>query len=227
MNTRRERPRPTGATWSEPRDAPPAVERRFHDFADLRRGIVETRPVARTLGAATRAKRLARLGFRADASVFGAPTYRLTAQTPYQASPEAWLDIFDAFSYSTGPEGSGQIWWRLPRVFETEFMSGVNCNFATPPTGALVLSLAIEAWPYQGATGVVVVEIGSLRVEVPISTAGARIIDIGFVQQNPDVFDARIFWRPGLIDFVFKSATVGAGLIVLDPIDTDLPLNEG
>lgn len=227
MDTRRERPHPTGATWSEPRDAPPTTDRRFHDVADLRRGVVETRPVARTLGPTTRAKRLARLGFRVDASVFGAPTYRLTAQTPYQASPEAWLDVFDPFSYNSGPAGSGRIWWRLPRFFETEFMSGVNCNFANPPTGPLVLSLAIEAWPYQDATGVVVVEIGSHRVETPISTAGARIIDIGFVQTNADAFDARIFWRPGLFDFVFNAATVGPGLIVLDPIATDLPIHPG
>lgn len=218
MNVRREQPGATGATRPEEREPPAATDRRFHDFAELGRGIVETRPIARTLGAATRAKRLARLGFHVDPSIFTARAYRLSAQTPHQASPEAWLDVFEPFTYSTGPGDTDQIWWRLPRDFETEFMSGVNFNFARPPTGALVLSLAIEAWPYNGATGVMVIEIGTLRVEIPISTAGARLIDVGFVQQDHGVFDARIFWRPGLYDFVFKSATVSAGVVAVDAV---------
>lgn len=211
---------PTAAPGPGSRTDPPEVERRFHDVTNLRSGIVATRPIARTLGAATRAKRLTLLGFHVDPAIFTARAYRLTAQTPHQVSPEAWLDVYQPFAYSTGPGDSDQIWWRLPRDFETEFMSGVNCNFARPPTGPLVLSIAIEAWPYDGATGVMVVEIGTLRAEFPITTAGARIIDIGFVQQNRDEFDARIFWRPGLYDFVFRSATVSAGVVAVDPAET-------
>ena len=34
--------------------------------------------------------------------MFGAPTHRLTARAPHQASPEAWLDAADSFVYSSG-----------------------------------------------------------------------------------------------------------------------------
>lgn len=216
MDTRRigDLGRLTGAPLPEDVERP-ATKQRFHDVIDLHRGEVETRPVARTLGAATRAKRLTRLGYHVDASIFAAPIYRLSPRVPYQASPEAWVDAFGG-DFSTGP-GNEQVWWRLPRFFETEFMSGINVNFAAPPTGPLVLSLAIEAWPYQDATGVVVVEIGALRVETPISVAGARVIDIGFVNDDEGFIDARVFWRPGLYDFVFKSVALGPGLVVLTP----------
>ncbi len=218
MNVHRDDPRPAAAAAPDLRTAPAVLEHRFHDVADLRTGFVETRPIVGTLSAATRANRLARLGFHMDSSIFANWAYRLTAKKPYQATPEAWLDVFESFTYSTGPNGGDQIWWRLPHDFQTEFMSGVNCNFATPPRKPLVVSLAIEAWPYQAATGVVVIEIGAQRVEIPIDAAGSRLVDIGMVQQNHDVFDARIFWRQGLYDFVFKAVTVRAGAIIVDPL---------
>ena len=150
--------------------------------------------------------------------MFGAPTHRLTARAPYQASPEAWLDAADSFVYSSGPApDSDRIWWRLPATFETEFMSGVNFNFMGSPAEPAVLSLTFEAYPYQGLTGTVVIDIGPRRTEIPISATVERTVDIGFVHDGQDPVDARVFWRPGLIDFVFRSVTLGGGIIVLDP----------
>lgn len=193
----------------------PTIEHRLHDAVDLASGRVVTSPVARSLSAATRVKRLARLGFGADPSIFGEPTYRLTPQTPYQAAPEAWLDSFDG-NYSAGP-GVDRIWWRLPRIFATTFMPGCNLSFSDLPAGPCVLSLVVEAWPHQSATGRLVIDVGAHRTQIDISAPVARTIDIGFVHGGADPLVTMVLFREGILDFVFHSAALGGGLIVLDP----------
>ena len=60
-----------------------------------------------------------------------------------------------------------------------------------------------EAWPYQGTTGVVVVDIGARRTEIEISAPVARTVDIGFVRDGAaDPLRSMIFFRAELINFV-------------------------
>jgi len=142
--------------------------------------------------------------------------HRLTPRAPYQASPEAWLDAFEGI-YSTGP-GADQIWWRLPSHFATEFTPTTNFTFRGVPSGPALVSLVVEAWPFGSRTGEPVIDIGAHRTEFAISTAVSRTIDIGFVHDGGDPMDVGVLLRAGLIDFVFHSIALGAGLIVLDPI---------
>ncbi len=160
---------------------------------------------------AQRVKRLSHLGLGADPSLFGSPTYRLTPQFPYQPAPEAWLDAFDG-TYSAGP-GVDQIWWRLPPSFPTEFMPGCNFSVRQLAAGPCVMSVAFEAWPFQGATGVVVVDIGALRTEFEISVPVSRIVDIAFDHDGADPLTTMVFFRPGLIDFVFHSMALGRSIM--------------
>ncbi len=48
------------------------------------------------------------------------------------------------------------------------------------------LSLVFKAVPFHGATGVVVIDIGTLRTEVEISAPVARTVDIGFFHGGAD-----------------------------------------
>ena len=200
-----------GVAQGARRSALPNIERRLHDAVDLASGRIDTTEVRRSLTAAARVKRLAHLGFGADTSAFVSPIYRLTPQTPYQSAPEAWLDAFDG-TYNAGP-GVDQIWWRLPSSFPTEFMPGCNFSFRQLPAGPSVMSLVFEAWPYQGATGVVVVDIGAHRTEFEISVPVARTVDIGFVHDGADPLTTMVFFRPGLIDFVFRSMSLGSTIM--------------
>lgn len=184
------------------------IERRLHDAVDLSSGRIDTKETARPLAAAARAERLADLGFETNPALFDMPMYRLTPQAPYQAAPEAWLDAFDG-SYNAGP-GVDRIWWRLPSSFPTEFMAGCNFSVRNLPSGPAVLSLVFEAWPYQGATGVVVVDIGAHRTEFEISAPVSRTVDIGFDHDGADPLTTMVFFRPGLIDFVFRSMSLGS-----------------
>jgi Putative peptidoglycan binding domain len=185
----------------------PKIERHLHDAVDLASSRIVTNEVARELTAAVRAKRLAELGFEAHAAVFATPMYRLTPQAPYQSAPEAWLDAFDG-TYSAGPEVD-QIWWRLPSSFPTEFMAGCNFSARDLPSGPSVLSLVFEAWPFQGETGVVVVDIGAHRTEFEISAPVEQTVDIAFDHDGADPLTTMVFFRPGLIDFVFRSMSLG------------------
>jgi hypothetical protein len=197
----------TGDAPGARRSGLPNIERRLYDAVDLASGRIDTTAVAGSLTTAARVERLAHLGFGADPSVFGSPMYSLSPQTPYQSAPEAWLDAFDG-TYNAGP-GVDQIWWRLPSSFPTEFIAGCNFSFRSLPTGPCVMSLAFEAWPYQGATGAVVVDIGAGRTEIEISTPVARTVDIGFVHDGSDPLTSMVFFRVGIIDFVFHSMSLG------------------
>lgn len=182
---------------------------RIHDVADPASGRLDSFPVPGALSASTRAARIRALGFGATASIFGTASHRLSPQAPYQSNPKAWVDAFGG-DWSSGPD-SDQVWWRLPATFPTEFMSGINLNFQGSGKGARLVSLTVQTWPFTGMTGFVVVEIGPLRTEVPISVAAEHVIDIAFV--HPGGFlDARIFWRPGIFDFVWKRGALRKGL---------------
>jgi hypothetical protein len=186
----------------------PKIERRLHQAVDLASGRTETTVLADPPTVEKRVKQLADAGFGADPSAFTNPGYRLTPQKPYQSTPEAWLDAFDG-AYNAGP-GVDQIWWRLPSSFATEFMPGCNFSFRQVPPGPSVLALSFEAWPYQGLTGVVVIDIGAQRTEIEINMPLARTVDIGFVHPGGDLPTTMVFFRPGLIDFVFRSVSLGS-----------------
>ena len=71
------------------------------------------------------------------------------------------------------------------------------------------MSLVCEAWPHQGATGAVVIDIGAQRTEIEISAPVARTIHISFVHHGADPLTSMVFFRAGLIDFVFCSMSLG------------------
>lgn len=182
---------------------------RIHDVADPAGGQLSSFPVPGALRASTRAARIRQLGYGATASIFGTASHRLSPQAPYQANPKAWVDAFEG-TWGAGP-GNDQVWWRLPATFPTEFMSGINLNFQGVGQGARLVSLTVQTWPYSGMTGTVVIDIGALRTEIPISVAAEHVIDIAFVHGG-GFMDARIFWRPGMIDFVWKRGAMRRGL---------------
>ena len=183
------------------------IAQHLHDAVNLATGGIGTTEAADPFTAEARAERLSLVEIHAQPLALASPAYRLSPQTPFQPAPEAWLDAFDG-TYSAGP-GLDRIWWRLPSSFQTEFMAGCNLTFRQVPAGLAVLSLEFEAWPYQGATGVVVVDIGAQRTEIEVNVPVARTVDIGFVHDGADPLVTMVFFRPGLIDFVFRSISLG------------------
>jgi hypothetical protein len=195
---------------------PGTTDAHLHDAVDLASGAITTTPGTAPPTTQARSRRLADAGFGADGSIFARPRYRLTAQRPYQKSPEAWLDAFDG-TYSAGP-GVDQIWWRLQSTLPTEFQATCNGTFLGLAAGPAVLTLRFEVWPFQAATGQVVVDVGAHRTEIAVSAAAARTVDIGFVHDGSDRLVVMVLLRQGIFDFVFRSVSLGSGVIILDPM---------
>jgi hypothetical protein len=190
------------------------ITRRMHDTIGMAAGKIDSVSAARAPTVALRAKRLAAFGFRLNPAIFGTPTHRLTPQAPYHATPEAWLDAFEGL-YMAGP-GADQIWWRLPFSFIDQYWPACNFIFRGLAAGPAVLSLSFDVWPVSGKTGYVVVDIGDERTQIAVAAPAVRIVDIGFMHEGGDV-DARVFFRPGIYDFVFRSAALLTGGIVITP----------
>ena len=184
---------------------PDGPGQRLHDVADPATDRLLPFPVPGSLSAATRAARLRQLGYAADAAVFATAFQELTPRAPAASSPKAWLDAFDG-TYSTGTNPA-QVWWRLPATFQTEFTAGVNLSFQGLRAGPALLSWVIDAWPYQGLTGHLVVDIGALRTEVPVDVAARHVLDIAFAHPG-GLVDARLFFRAGMIDVVWMRAAL-------------------
>ena len=199
--------------WSsaEPAARPP-VDSHVHDAVDLATGRVVSTPGGAGPAPEDRLAQLRGLGFPGDLGVFGSPSHRLSPRVPYQASPEGWLDSFEG-TYSAGND---EIWWRLPATFDN-YTATCNATFRGVAAGTRLLSLAVEAWPFTGRTGTIVVFVGETHAEIPVSTSTARTIDVAFTHDGSDPVTAMVVLRQGIYDFVVHSVSLGSPGIVVTP----------
>jgi hypothetical protein len=196
-------------------DAPRApIESHVHDAVDLATGrvVTTTHPEAGVPTPEDRLARLQPLGFRGDVDVFGSPSHRLSPQTPYQASPEGWLDAWEG-TYSAGLD---EIWWRLPATFDN-YTACFNATFRGVAAGPRLLTFGVEVWPYGGRTGSIVVFVGQTEAEIPVSTATARTIDVALTHDGSDKLLAMVLVKQGIYDFVSHTVTLGAPGIRVTP----------
>jgi hypothetical protein len=73
------------------------------------------------------------------------------------------------------------------------------------------MTLSFEVWPYPGATGTVVIDVGAHRTEIQITQPAARTVDVGFVHNGDPVLVSMVLLRPGIFDFVFHSVQLHRG----------------
>lgn len=129
---------------------------------------------------------------------------------PHQASPEGWLDAYEG-TYSAGND---EIGWRLPATFDN-YTATCNATFRGVAAGARLLSLTVEAWPFAGRTGSIVIFVGETQVEIPVSTSTTRTIDVAFTHDGSDPLTAMVVVRQGIYDFVVHSVSLGLPGIVV------------
>ena len=91
------------------------TQRFVHHVADLDTGEVVTTELDRPVTPISRAARLSRFGPVFDPTIFGHPIYRLGARTPYQATPEGWIEL--TRPTSTAP-AVDTVYWDLPRDYD-------------------------------------------------------------------------------------------------------------
>jgi hypothetical protein len=216
---------------SETENAAPSMRRRLfelaesqrwlHHVADLDTGELSTTPLDRPVAPLSRSERLSRLvGHRFDPTIFGAPTYRLTPQRPYQASPEGWIEVSRPTYYAPAP-GGDLCWWEPPRDFDprTVFL-GLRFSFTSVTAGQRSLtSMSFSGHPFAGTVGHLLLQAQLVpnTVTVPVDgTFGAHTVDFTFVTPQASL-DIVVGLLPGIEMLAFNGVTFGPAPLVLDP----------
>ncbi|HEX5140077.1 MAG TPA: hypothetical protein VFX19_03970 [Dehalococcoidia bacterium] len=152
-----------------------------HHVIDLDTGKEASTALDRPITPVSRAARLSALGNVFDPSIFGGPSYRLTARRNYQASPLAYLIAGHPSAIDSYDD---TISWDLPQDGSMNSLSSARFVFTESPQGRSVVSVAISAAAWQGRTGNIVVDAfwGPATVRVPVGQVYiSYIIDLTFV----------------------------------------------
>jgi hypothetical protein len=196
-----------------------------HHTADLDSGELVTTPLDRPVTPLSRAERLSRLGTRFDATVFDGPSYRLTPRRPYQASPEAWLEVSKPNYYSaTQVEW---ISWAPPRDLDirSDFRGMLFSFVGLLLERRALASLSLSGHSFADTVGHILLTAPFPRREVTIpigSDFGAHTVDFLFVPRpDPDGVPSEVVMGllGGIELLTFTAITVGVEPPVLDPGD--------
>jgi hypothetical protein len=189
-----------------------------HHVADPATGQVITTVLDRPVTPISRAERLSRLGAIVDTSIFGGPSYRLTARRPYQASPLAYLIAGSANGYDAYDD---EITWQLPASLPaTDSSNAMRFYFAVSPNERSVVSISCTAVAHPGRTGHVRIIAGSSpeSVNFPITDHFAHhTIDLVFIPLGDRPSDIFMGILTGVSFFTFEAVSFGTVPPVLDP----------
>lgn len=176
-----------------------------HHVADLNSGKILTTPLDRPLAPLSRAERLSQLGHPIDPIVLGGPTYRLTPDQPYQASPQAWLEVMYCRFYNSGGGDPPFVWWDGDAGGSAEFY------FTQPPQERCLASISLSGASSSSSPGRVHVGAGGIEgeLEIPVEQINAHTVDLilgptGGIQQTIwiDRFE-------GIQELFFKAISFG------------------
>ena len=146
-----------------------------------------------------------------DPSIFGGPSYRLTARHPFQASPAAWLSASHPAYYVAEDD---TIVWQPPRTFETNFVSrGLRFYFDVSPDRRSLISLTLSGYAWPGTTGHVLVQAfwGPASVRIPIGESfGMHTFDLAFVPLGGRPTEALVTLEAGIQMLTFHAVTFRA-----------------
>jgi len=174
-----------------------------HHAVELQHGKVRSSILSKPVTNLSRAQRLSRLGTRFDGSIFGGPSYRLTAKVPFNDSPEAWLVALNVGLYIATDEN--KIVWELPPEGDTSGRFGIEFFFDELPEGLSVVSLTFEAKARPGQIGHLLIEppLSQVSAVIPITDAFvAHTVDVTFIPQHHSIFCSLI---NKIEFFVFRS----------------------
>jgi hypothetical protein len=183
-----------------------------HHVADAKSGEVLTTPLDRPVAPLSRAERLSRFGPGFDPSIFGAPSYRLTARSHYQSSPKAWLRAFDADRVD--PE--------LDVIHFNDIVSDsrnriVNALITELPQGRCVATVVLSGRSRSGQVGHVRVSaIGHGSIRVPLDQSFAEhTIDFIFVARADTLESINVIPEVGLRTLTFHSITLESQPVIV------------
>jgi len=221
----------TGPDIDDPWRAQEALRRRLweleetqqwvHHVADLDSGEVLTTPLDRPPTPLSRTERLSRLGHPLGPPIPGGPKYRLTPRKPYQAAPEASLNVAGGarlFSYSAAQD---EIIWQPPQDATGLDLGRMRAFFAESPDGRSLVSIALTGNAWRGTVGHVLTSEtqSGTSVRIPIGEVFAsHTVDLVFVPRVGELSDVIMSLEAGIQILTFSSITFGLVPPVIDPV---------
>jgi hypothetical protein len=194
-----------------------------HHVADLTTGKTETTVLDRPITTLSRVQRLSIVDAMVDTSIFGGPSYRLTARRPYQESPLAHLIAGNSSGYNTW---DNDISWQLPRNLGVhDSTNAMRFFFQVSPDRRSVVSISCSGRAFQGTTGHVNVNAAWSPAEIsfPFSDHFAHhTIDLVFVPLGGRESDIFMWLQTGIEFFTFESVSFYPEPPVLQPLVGDL-----
>jgi hypothetical protein len=211
---------------------PKEFRRRLHELAEtqgwvhhvgnLDTGQLLTFPLDRPVAPLSRAQRLSRLGHPFDPLIFGGPRYKLTARTPYLASPKAGLIIddspdypyyyydtywFDAIIWQVSEAPVPPVDGNIRFIFSVSSELGINLITVSLPFSAAWPGKVghITLWNYADQTQ---------RTRIPITSNAAHTVDLIFTPEVPrGSADIRMAFETGIQFVTFESISFGPTLL--------------
>ena len=189
-----------------------------HDVVDMDTGVVQTTLLDRPVTTLSRIGRLSALGHRWDTSIFGGPSYRLTARAPFRESPQAFLSAANPNFYVARDD---EIVWQPPRELGTNFVPRrLRFFFEISPDRRSVMTFSLKAKSWPGLNGNLRVTIGSSAINavIPLTeTFTERTIDVTFVPLGGRATEALLHIEAGVELLTFRSVVFQAEQPGLDP----------
>jgi hypothetical protein len=166
-----------------------------------------------------RGQRMARLGHQFDTSIFGEPSYRLTARTPFVTSPTASLVALNASSYRAD---ENRILWFPPRDFSDKgFFASMTFSFAEAPGRRSLVTVSLQARAFHGAVGHILISapaFNQMPVQFPIGDVmSAHTFDVVFLPEAGRPTSVIMTIKEGIQLLAFQSVSFQAEPPVLDP----------
>jgi hypothetical protein len=185
------------------------TERWVHHVGDLDSEKTATAELDRPVTPLSRARRLSRLGHRFDEIAIAGPSYRLTPQRPFQASPEASMSVSHPDFYGAKDDF---IAWNPPRDGGPRSVNrGIRFRFAVSPHERSVASMSLSGHAFQGTVGHIRVSTEGKAIEFPIGeTFSAHTVDFTFVPFGGRLSVIGMFLLPGIRTLTFRSISFGA-----------------
>lgn len=182
------------------------ARRWVHHAGDLGSGALSSTVLDRPPAALSRAERLSRLGRPFDPSIFGGPSFRLTARQPYRPAPEAWLRASGVSLYAT--DSGGFILWSTARdAGPGNDPDSLHAVFAESPVGRSLVTFHLSGFAWPGNVGKVLVasSAGTGTISVPIDDRVAdHTIDLAVFPQGGQV-EVFLFVFDGLQQLQFRA----------------------
>jgi hypothetical protein len=118
----------------------------------------------------------------------------------------------------TLPEAQDEVYWSLPQDFHrTTDLPGLRSHFDQPPQQRCVVTLAFTAASWAGAVGHIEIA-GSASGLIPVTDSYAdHTVDLSFAPFPGFPVEVFAFLRAGLHQVVFRSITLRAERVVVDP----------